>query len=304
MSLLNAWRKRDSRVVDEKQLVTSSTSALRDVLLTSWPCRLIAVLDEIKLTVLPLSLDNAAELRRFLVLAATSSTLKKMLASDDAILHRIAETVFLESVDRMLMRLLNFFRSDLGHRSVKEVQRKMFVEDASGKYGLMVFLLSLVCGALDPSLKMALQLGESILNALENDSSLFSIVITMRPCSDSAFSSREVDFFSNHTLRTLAGPSALIRGIANAIPLTPAKWETNSGVTRFDNAPLSCVQVFFLGKKASFIFLLILFRLFAFFLSEKRISSSLFHLAACTTFLSLVQCDSAQCALQGEFPPQ
>ena len=58
-----------------------------------------------------------------------------------------------------------------------------------------MFLLSLVCKALDPSLKMALQLGESILNVVENDSSLFSIVVAMMPCSDSAFSSREVDLF-------------------------------------------------------------------------------------------------------------
>ncbi len=108
-----------------------------------------------------------------------------------------------------------------------------------------MFLLSLVCGALDPSLKIALQLGESILNALENDSSLFPIVIAMMPCSDSAFSSREVDLFSNHTLRTLAGTSASIPSIANAIPLAPAKGETNSRVMRFDTAPISYVQVFF-----------------------------------------------------------
>ena len=158
VSLLNAWRKRGGRVVDEKQLVTSSTSALRDVLLT-WPCRLITVLDEIKLTVLPLSLDKAAELRRFLLLVATSSTLKKVLASDDSLLRRVSVSVFNESVEHMLVRLLNFFGSDFGHRSVKEVQRKMIVEDASGKYGLMVFLLLLVCEVLDPSLKMALQLG-------------------------------------------------------------------------------------------------------------------------------------------------
>ena len=110
---------------------------------------------------------------------------------------------------------------------------------------------------------MALQLGESILNAVENDFSFFSTAVAMMLCSDSAFSSREVDLFSYHSLRTLAGPSASIPGIANAIPLTPAKGETNSRVMRFDNAPLSCVQVFF-RKNASFFFLLILFRLFAF----------------------------------------
>ncbi len=118
----------------------------------------MAVLELIKLTALPLPSDKASEFRRFLLLAATSSTLKKVLASDDSILLRIAETVFLESVDRMLVPLLNFFRSDFGKRSVK-VQRKMIDEDASSKYGLMVFLLLLVCETLDPSLKMALQLG-------------------------------------------------------------------------------------------------------------------------------------------------
>ena len=110
---------------------------------------------------------------------------------------------------------------------MKELQRKLIIEDASGKYGLTVFLLSLVCEAFDPSLKMALQLGESILNVVENDSCLFSTVVAMMPCSDSAFSSREVDLFSNHTLRTLAGASASIPGIANALSLATAKGETN-----------------------------------------------------------------------------
>ena len=160
-------------------------------------------------------------------------------------LRSISVLVFNESVDHTLVRLLNFFRSDFGQRSVKVLQRQLIVEDAIGKYGLTVFLLSLVCEALDPSLKMALQLRESILNAIENDSSLFFIVVAMMPCSDSAFSSRKVDLFSNHTLRTLADASASIPGIANAIPLAPAKGETNSGVMRFDNAPLSCVRDFF-----------------------------------------------------------
>ncbi len=149
---------------------------------------------------------------------------------------------------------------------MKQLQRQLIVEDASSKYGLTVFLPSLVCGALDPSLKMAPQLGESILNAVENDSSLLLVVVAMMPCSDSAFLSREVDLFSNHTLRTLAAASASIPGIANAIPLEPAKGETNSGVTRFDNAPLSCVQVFSGRKK-----LLVLF-FFLFFLDGLRLS--------------------------------
>ena len=101
--------------------------------------------------------------------------------------------------------------------------RQLVVKDASCQYDLTVFLLSLVCVAFDPSLKMALQLGESILNAVEKESSLFSIVVAMMPCSDSAFSSREVDLFSNHTLRTFAGASASIPDIANAIPLALAK---------------------------------------------------------------------------------
>ena len=42
----------------------------------------------------------------------------------------------------MLVRLLNFFRSDFGKRSVKEVQCKMIDEDASSKYGLMVFAVA------------------------------------------------------------------------------------------------------------------------------------------------------------------
>ena len=136
--------------------------------------------------------------------------------------------VFNETVEHMLLRLLTFFQDGFGERSVKELQRQLIVEDASGKYGLKEILLSLVCVALDPSLKMALQLVESILNAVENDSSLFLIVVAMIPCSDSAFSSREVNLFSNHTLRTLAGSSAWIPGIANAIPLALAKGETNS----------------------------------------------------------------------------
>ncbi len=169
---------------------------------------------------------------------------------------------------------------------MKESQRKQVVEDASGKYGSTVFLLSLVCEALDPSLKMALQLGESILNVVENDSSLFSIVVAIIPCSDSAFLSREVDLFSNHTLRTLAGDSASILGIANAIPLAPAKGETNSRVMRFDNAALSCAQGFSERKKiACFLLVLILFRRFAFVLSEKLTKCFPFHLATCTTFL-------------------
>ena len=86
-----------------------------------------------------------------------------------------------------------------------------------------MFLLSLVCEALGPSLKMALQLRESILNTVENDFSLFSIVVAIIPCSDSVFSSQEVDLFSNHTLRTFAGASASIPDIANAIPLALAK---------------------------------------------------------------------------------
>ena len=208
-----------------------------------------------------------------------------MLASDDSLLRRISVLVFNESVDHMPVRLFNFFRNDFGQRSVKEVQRQLVVEDASGKYRLTVFLLSLVCEVLDPSLKIALQLGESILNAIENDSSLLLGVVAMIPCSDSAFSSREVDFFSNHTLRTLAGASASIPNIANAIPLAPAKSEANAGVMRFDNAPLSCVQVSFRKKITCFLFLLILFRLFAFVLLEKPISSFPFHLATCTTFL-------------------
>ncbi len=69
--------------------------------------------------------------------------------------------------------------------------RQLVVKDAGCQYDLTVFLLSPVCEALDPSLKMALQLGESILNAVENDSFLFSIVVAMMPCSDSAFLSRE-----------------------------------------------------------------------------------------------------------------
>ncbi len=44
VSLLNAWRKRGGRVGDDKQLVTSTTSALRGALLTA---RLIAVLEVI-----------------------------------------------------------------------------------------------------------------------------------------------------------------------------------------------------------------------------------------------------------------
>ncbi len=209
----------------------------------------MAVLEQINWTVTPLPLDKATELRRFLLLDATSSTLKNVLASDDSLLQRISVLVFNKSVDHMLVRLLNFFRSDFGQRSVKEVQRQLIVEE-SGKYGWTVFLLSLVCEALDPSLKMALQLGESILNAVENDSSLFSIVIAMMPCSDSAFSSREVDLFSNHTLRTLAGASASIPGIANAIPLAPAKGETNSGVMRFDNSLTVMRSGFFFRKKS------------------------------------------------------
>ena len=189
MSLLNAWRKRGGRVVDDKQLVTSTTSALRDALLTAWSC-LMAVLQQFKLTALSLPSDKATELRRFLLLAATSSTLKNVLASDDSLLRCISILVFNESVNHMLVRLLTFFRDGFGERSVKELQRQLIVEDASGKYGLKEILLSLVCVALYPSLKMALQLVESILNAVENDSCLFSIVVAMMPCSDSAFSSR------------------------------------------------------------------------------------------------------------------
>ena len=91
-----------------------------------------------------------------MLLAPPSSTLKKVLASDDSLLRRISVLVFNESVDHMLVRLLNFFRNDFGQRSVKELQRQLIVEDASGKYGLTVFLLLLVCEAFDPSLKMAL----------------------------------------------------------------------------------------------------------------------------------------------------
>ena len=123
VSLLNAWRKRDGRVVDDKQLVTSTTSALRDALLTAWPCRLVAVLDEVERTVAPLPFDKAAGLRRFLLLAVTSSTLKNVLASDALLFRRLSVLVFLESVDCMLVRLLNFFRNDFGQRSMKELQR-------------------------------------------------------------------------------------------------------------------------------------------------------------------------------------
>ena len=119
----------------------------------------MAVVDEIERTVAPLPLDKAAELRRFLLLAATSSTLKKVLASDDSLLRCISVLVFNESVDHMVVQLLTFFRNGFGERSVKELQRQLIVKDASCKYGLKVFLLSLVCKALDPSLKMALQLG-------------------------------------------------------------------------------------------------------------------------------------------------
>ena len=117
VSLLNAWRKRDGRVVDDKQLVTSTTSALRGALLTARPCYLVAVLDEIERTVLSLPADKATELRRFLLLDATSSTLKKVLASDDSLLRRVSVLVFNESVEHKLMRLLNFFRSDFGQRT-------------------------------------------------------------------------------------------------------------------------------------------------------------------------------------------
>ncbi len=119
----------------------------------------MAVLELIKLTALPLPSDKATELRLFLLLAPPSSTLKKVLASDDSFLRHISVLVFDESVDHMLVRLLNFFRSDFGQRSMKELQRQLIVQDTSGKYGLTVFLLSLVCEELDPSLKMALQLG-------------------------------------------------------------------------------------------------------------------------------------------------
>ena len=46
-----------------------------------------------------------------------------MLASADSVLRCISVLVFLESVDHMLVRLLNFFRNDFGQRSVKELQR-------------------------------------------------------------------------------------------------------------------------------------------------------------------------------------
>ena len=184
-----------------------------------------------------------------MLLAATLSNLKKVLASDDSLLRRIYVLVFNESLEHMLVRFLNFFRSDFRQRSVKEMQRQLIVKGASDKYGLTVFLLSLVCEALEPSLKMALHLGERLLNAVENYFSLFSIVVAMVPCSDIAFSSQKVDLFSNHTLRTLAGASESSPGIADAIALAPAKEETNSGVMRFDNSPLSCVQVFCFGKK-------------------------------------------------------
>ena len=58
VSLLNAWCKRGGRVVDDKQLVTSTTSALRDALLAAWSCRFMAVLEQIKLTALLLLSDT------------------------------------------------------------------------------------------------------------------------------------------------------------------------------------------------------------------------------------------------------
>ncbi len=82
-----------------------------------------------------------------------------MLACDNSLLRYISVLMFNESVDHMLVRLLTFFRNSFRERSVKELQRQLIVEDTSGKYGLRVFLLSLVCEALHPSLKMALQLG-------------------------------------------------------------------------------------------------------------------------------------------------
>ena len=123
VSLLNVWHKRGGRVVDNKQLVRSATSALRDALLTAWPCRLVAVLDEIERTVAPLPLDKAAELRRLLLLAATLSTLKKVLACDDAILYRIAESVFLESVEHCSCASSIFLEATLGNAAPADCRR-------------------------------------------------------------------------------------------------------------------------------------------------------------------------------------
>ncbi len=118
VSLLNAWHKRGGRVIIEKQFVTQSTSALQDALLTAWLCRLVAVLNEVERTVAPLPFVKAAGLRRFLLLAVTSSTLKKVMASDDSLLRRVSVLVFNVSVDHMLVRLLTSFRNGFGERSV------------------------------------------------------------------------------------------------------------------------------------------------------------------------------------------
>ena len=85
--------------------------------------RFVAVLEQFKLTALPLPSDKATELRRFLLLAASSSTLKKVLAWNDSLLRRLSVLVLNKSVKHMLVRLLNFFRNDFGQRSVKELQR-------------------------------------------------------------------------------------------------------------------------------------------------------------------------------------
>ena len=265
VSLLNAWRKRDGRVVDDKQLVTSTTSALRDALLTAWLCRLTAVLELIKLTALPLLSDKTTELRRFLLLAAPSCTLKKVLASDDSVLRRISVLVFNESVDHMLVRLLTFFRNGFGERSVKELQCQLIVEDASGKYGLTVFLLSLVCEALDPRLKMALQLGESILNAVETDSSLLLVVVARCRALTAHFRHEKLICFQ---ITLCARSLVLLRRFLAS--LMPFRWRQQRGILTQESCDSTmhychALRFFFRKKKLALFF-------FLFFLDCLRLS--------------------------------
>ena len=87
----------------------------------------MAVLDEIKLTVPPLLSDKATELRRFLLLDAHFEYPK-----EGACQRRFGSaTYFRFGVQRVCQSYARappqFFRSDFGQRSIKELQRQLIV---------------------------------------------------------------------------------------------------------------------------------------------------------------------------------